>query len=97
MGITGKLSDREMAKTQVKLKKFKIIMDSMTDSEMGKPHIIKSSRIMRIARGSGTDPKDVKALLKHYQMAKKAVRGFSGSRKMRKRLMRQLKLGDIEL
>jgi len=49
---------------QDKLKKFKVIMDSMTKEELEHPEIIKSSRIERIAKGSGTSVSDVKELLK---------------------------------
>lgn len=93
-GLGGKLSDDALADTQDKLRKFKIIMDSMTDDELAKPHIIKSSRIKRIARGSGSDPKDVRALLKYYDMTRKAVKGFASNRKIRRTLMQQLKFGE---
>ena len=66
IGMTKKLPDHAMGQTQERLKKFKFIMDSMTEDEMKNPKIIKSSRIKRIARGSGTEAKDVKALLKYY-------------------------------
>ncbi len=86
---TGNLED-----TQNKLKKFRIIMDSMTEAEMNNPQIIKTSRVQRIARGAGCDAKDVKALLKYYNMSRKAIKGFSSNRKIRKKLMQQLKFGD---
>ena len=59
------------------------------------PKLIKSSRVMRIARGSGTTPKDVKELIKQYNMSKKAMKGFMGNRKMRRQLMKQFKGMDI--
>ncbi|WP_455392807.1 signal recognition particle protein Srp54 [[Eubacterium] cellulosolvens] len=86
---TGSLED-----TQEKLKKFRIIMDSMTEQEMNNPQIIKTSRVQRIARGSGCDVKDVKALLKYYNMSRKAIKGFTSNRKIRKKLMQQLKFSD---
>ena len=79
--------------TQDKLKKFRIIMDSMTDEEMENPNIVRASRIKRIARGSGVENKDVKELLKYYNMTKRMMKGFSGNRKMRKNLMKQLQFG----
>jgi signal recognition particle subunit SRP54 len=80
--------------TEGKLKKFKVIMDSMTDTEMNNPQMIKTSRVQRIARGSGCDIKDVKELLKYYNMSRKAIKGFSSNRKIRKKLMQQLKFAD---
>lgn len=93
-GMSNKLSDDKMKETQEKLKKFKIIMDSMTDEEMENPGIVKTSRVKRIALGAGCESKDVKALLKYYNMSKRAVKGFAGNRKMRKSLMKSLKFGN---
>ncbi len=92
-GMSGKIKGIDMDNTQVKLAKFKIIMDSMTDKEMDDPSIVKSSRVKRIARGSGLENKDVKELLKYYNMTKRMMKGFSSNRKMRKGLMKQLQFG----
>ena len=62
--------------TEQKMKKFKVIMDSMTKEEMQNPKIINSSRVKRIARGSGTIPEEVKELMKYYNMMKKALKRF---------------------
>ncbi|MFW6040576.1 MAG: signal recognition particle protein Srp54 [Thermoplasmatota archaeon] len=92
----AKISEDEMMSTQKKLKKFRIIMDSMTEEEMENPEILKRSRIQRIARGSGTSPKDIRELLSHYKKSKKAIKGFTGNRKMRKKLMKQLESGNLK-
>ena len=94
--MTGgqKLPMGSLEDTQDKLKKFSIIMDSMTKAEMDNPQIIKTSRVQRIARGAGCDIKDVKALIKYYNMSRKAIKGFSSNRKIRKKLMQQLKFSD---
>ncbi len=94
-GVSDKISDLEMYQTQDRMKKFKVIMNSMTEEEMLNPKLIKSSRISRIARGSGCEPKDVKELLKYYNQTRKMLKGFTSNRKMRKALMKQLKFGDI--
>ncbi|UCH90088.1 MAG: signal recognition particle protein Srp19, partial [Thermoplasmata archaeon] len=94
MELSSKIPKGAMEDTQDKLKKFKIIMDSMTDEEMDNPRIIKSSRVKRIALGSGCEPRDVKALLKYYNMTRKAIKGYSSNRKMRKTLMQQLKFAE---
>ena len=85
-GVGDKLNVEE---SQEKLRRFKYIMDSMTEEEMEDPKLIKSSRIQRIARGAGVEAKDVRELLKQYNMSKKAVKGFMGNRKLRKQLMKQ--------
>ena len=90
-GFSGKVKDVDMEETQRKLKKFKYIMDSMTEEELENPEIIKGSRIKRIARGAGVESKDVKELLKYYHMTKSMMKGFASNRKLRKSLMKQLK------
>ena len=92
-GQSGKLKDVDMDETQNKLKRFRVIMDSMTEEERENPDVIKSSRIKRIARGAGVENKNVKELLKYYNMTKRMMKGFSSDRKMRKNLMRQLQFG----
>jgi len=89
----GKIKDEDMDSTENKLQKFKIIMDSMTNEEMNDPSIIRSSRIKRIARGAGVENRNVKELLKYYNMMKRTMKGLSGNRKMRKNLMKQLNFG----
>ena len=91
--FTGKIKNVDMDDTQKKLQKFRIIMDSMTNEEMDDPNIVRASRIKRIARGAGVENKDVKELLKYYNMTKRMMKGFSGNRKMRKNLMKQLQFG----
>jgi signal recognition particle subunit SRP54 len=94
-GMPDKIPDMEMYQTQDRMEKFKVIMDSMTEEEMLNPKLIKSSRISRIARGAGCEPKDVKELLKYFNQTRKMIKGFSSNRKMRKALMKQLKFGDM--
>jgi len=92
-GAPGKLKNVDMDDTQNKLQRFRVIMDSMTNEEREKPDLIRSSRIRRIAHGAGVENKDVKELLKYYNMTKRMMKGFSSDRKMRKNLMRQLDFG----
>ncbi|HHT74711.1 MAG TPA: signal recognition particle protein Srp54 [Methanomassiliicoccaceae archaeon] len=92
----GNMQDKlDMEQSQAKLQKFKVIMDSMTDEEMEDPKIIKSSRVNRIARGAGVDTRDVRELLRQFNMSKKAMKGFMGNRKLRKQLMKQLSSEDM--
>ncbi len=94
-GMSDKLQDQDMEATQERLARFRVIMDSMTEEELENPKLIKSSRIIRVARGSGTTTKEVKELLKQYDMSKKAMKGFMGNRKMRRQLMKQFKGADF--
>jgi len=58
------------------LVKIEAIINSMTKEERRKHHIIDASRRRRIARGSGTEVKDVNQLLKKYIMASKMIKKF---------------------
>jgi len=97
LGLVDALSDEEVEKLQIQLRNFHIIMDSMTREELENPKMIKSSRIKRIARGSGMRNEDVRALLKHYNQSKKAIKGFSGNRKLQRQLMKQLESGNLNI
>ncbi|EMR73517.1 signal recognition particle subunit FFH/SRP54 (srp54) [Thermoplasmatales archaeon SCGC AB-539-N05] len=92
-GLSGKLKNVDMDDTQQKLRRFRVIMDSMTPEEMDDPSTIRSSRIRRIARGAGVEHKDVRELLKYYNMTKGMMKGLSGNRKLKKNLMKQLQFG----
>jgi len=92
--FSGRMKNIDMNSTENKLQKFRIIMDSMTKEEMENPTIVRASRIKRIARGSGVENKDVKELIKYYNMTKRMMKGLSGNRKMRKNLMKQLQFGN---
>lgn len=96
-GVGGKVKDSDMENTQARLRRFKIIMDSMTDEEMTNPKIVKSSRVQRIAHGAGVAPRDVKELLRNYEMSRKAIKGFAGNRKMRKQLLQQMEASGIDV
>lgn len=72
-----KPSKQEVDEVLGKLKKWKAIVNSMNREEKNDVSIIDSSRIRRIARGSGTSEKEVRELIKQYVAAKKALRKMS--------------------
>jgi signal recognition particle subunit SRP54 len=75
-----------------KLDMYRVIMDSMSSEELDDPGMIKSSRIERIAKGSGRRPEDVRELLNYYKKMRKLMKGMGGGRKMQ-RMMKKLGLG----
>ncbi len=92
----SKFEDKvDYEETQARLTKYGHIMDSMTVEEKDDPSIVKSSRVQRIAAGSGTSIHDVRELLKQYNNSKKAIKGVMGNRKMRKQLMKQMGMTDL--
>lgn len=96
-GFKGQGMDKQSTReTQERLKRFKVIMSSMTRYELENPREVKSSRIRRIARGAGVDQKEVRSLLKYYNMSQKAVKGLSSNRRMRRKLMKQLQIPDMD-
>jgi len=62
------------------MKKWKAIIQSMTPEERENPRIVKSSRIRRIARGSGTSEKDVKMLIQQYNRVRKMMKSLRRKR-----------------
>ncbi|MBW9220245.1 hypothetical protein KKP89_02315 [Methanothermococcus sp. SCGC AD-155-N22] len=85
--------------TEQKLKRYKVIMDSMTKEEKENPEIIKSSRIRRIARGSGVREEEVKELLRYYATTKSAFQNLKRGKMLKMggpigKIMRQLMYRD---
>ncbi|HIP74561.1 MAG TPA: signal recognition particle protein, partial [Thermococcus paralvinellae] len=76
-GLGYSLPDDVVRLSEQRLKKFRVIMNSMTEEELEHPEIINYSRIKRIARGSGTTVKDVKELLEQYNQMKKFFRSMN--------------------
>lgn len=85
-GGMGNMSMSQKRQMQANLEKFRVIMDSMTQEEKDEPLLLKSSRIRRIAHGSGCSEKDVKELLAQWNRSKKMMRGMRGDRKMRRQM-----------
>ncbi|UCE16127.1 MAG: signal recognition particle protein [Candidatus Bathyarchaeota archaeon] len=73
-GFSYNIPDETMETVQDHLEKWRIIIQSMTPQEREKPKILKSSRIKRVARGSGTTEKEVKELLEQYSNMKKMMK-----------------------
>ncbi|MFA4646034.1 signal recognition particle protein Srp54 [Pyrococcus kukulkanii] len=76
-GLGYSLPDEVISVGEERLRKFKVIMDSMTEEELMDPDIINYSRIKRIARGSGTSISDVKELLNQYRQMKKFFKSMN--------------------
>ena len=85
-GGMGNMSVGQKRQMQSNLERFRVIMDSMTQEEKDEPLLLKSSRIRRIAQGSGCSEKDVKELLTQWNRSKKMMRGIRGDRKMRRQM-----------
>jgi signal recognition particle subunit SRP54 len=58
----------------------------MTPEERENPKILNASRTRRIARGSGTDEREVRELIKQYNAMRKMLRQLKGRRRMLRRM-----------
>ncbi|MBM4400558.1 MAG: signal recognition particle protein [Crenarchaeota archaeon] len=65
-----------------RLEKWRVIIQSMRPEEKDNPKILNSSRVRRVARGSGTSERDVKDLLKQYVMMRKTLKMFKRKKKL---------------
>lgn len=74
----GDLGD--LAPAEKEMKKVEAIIQSMTKEERKNPDILKASRKIRIAKGSGTDVSDVNKLLKQFEQMKAMMKMFSGGK-----------------
>ncbi len=79
-GLGGALPKDVLEMQEEKMKKWKVIIQSMTPQERETPEIIDKSRIRRIARGSGTSEEEVRELLSQYKKMKKLLKMFGGLR-----------------
>jgi signal recognition particle subunit SRP54 len=84
LGLQYKLPDDVAEIQEDNLNRFEVIMSSMTKEELDNPKILKSSRLKRIAMGSGTDTRDVRDLLKQYNQMKKMMKTMGKQRRGRR-------------
>jgi signal recognition particle subunit SRP54 len=96
-GGMGNMSMAQKRQMQGNLEKYRVIMDSMTQNEKDEPILLKSSRIRRIARGSGVDEKDVKELLAQWNRSRKMMRGMKGDRSFRRKMKSMMDVDDMDL
>jgi signal recognition particle subunit SRP54 len=75
-GMSGNMPDMDVDDGE--LVRFEAIIHSMTAKERAKPDLIDASRRRRIARGSGTDTKDVSALVKNFGQVRDVMKAMSG-------------------
>ncbi|MBR9680944.1 MAG: signal recognition particle protein Srp19 [Candidatus Altiarchaeota archaeon] len=79
VGLTD-LDKKTVGDMKGKLKRYKVMIDSMTKNEREDPGILSTTRIERIAKGSGTTIREVRELLKEFNMMKKMVKGMAGGK-----------------
>jgi signal recognition particle subunit SRP54 len=86
-----------MEQSEEKLKKYEVIISSMTKQERKDVELVRKSkeRIDRIAKGSGTKPEDIKELLSQFEKMKKFLNAFKKNRGLRKQVEKMMKGGNL--
>ncbi len=75
-GMGYKIPDEMLNTAEGRLEKWRVMIQSMTPEEKENPKIFNASRMKRVARGSGTNEKEVKELLKQYVMMRKMLKSM---------------------
>ena len=90
-GFSGAVKDQDIEGLEEKMRYWRVIIQSMTKVERADPDLLNSSRIHRIAEGSGTTEKDVKDMMARYRQTKSVMKASRGRqfRQMMKRLEQQ--------
>jgi len=73
-GMSYNIPDEMVDVAQSRLERWRVIIQSMTPKERENPKILSSSRIRRVARGSGTSDKEVKELVQQYNMMRRMMK-----------------------
>jgi signal recognition particle subunit SRP54 len=81
-GVSYNLPEDMVEMAEGRLEKWRVIIQSMTPEERENPKVFNSSRIRRVARGSGTSEKDVKELLKQYGLMRKMLKTLRRKKKL---------------
>jgi signal recognition particle subunit SRP54 len=74
------VSQDQMEKGQIEIKKFRAIISSMTQKECIIPNILDASRKKRIAQGSGTSVQEINQLLQRFEQSKQFVKLFKNNK-----------------
>jgi signal recognition particle subunit SRP54 len=76
-GLGNKVPKEMLGTQESKMKKWKNAIDSMTLEEIENPELLEkqTSRLGRIAKGSGTTTSEIRTLIKQYKMLKELVKG----------------------
>ena len=84
-GLSGvQVGERE----EKKMKQTEAIILSMTPAERRNPNILNARRRLRIAKGSGTEVRDVNTLMKQFEQMRKIMKMMKGGNA--KKLMRNM-------
>jgi len=78
LGMSGMVKEDKVEEMQVKMERWRFIIQSMTKDEKKDPDVINESRRKRIARGSGLAEGDIKEMIKQYNTSKDIIKHNKG-------------------
>jgi signal recognition particle subunit SRP54 len=81
-GMSYDIPEDMLNTAEDRLEKWRVIIQSMRPEEKENPKILNSSRVRRVARGSGTSERDVKDLIKQYATMRKMLKMFKRKKKL---------------
>ncbi|MCQ2802465.1 MAG: signal recognition particle protein [Bacilli bacterium] len=76
-----KITPEQTKMAEDQMKRFEIVINSMTPEERKHPEILQYTRKIRIAKGSGKQVSDVNAVLKRFDQMKQAMKQVENYRK----------------
>ncbi len=91
------LNQEQLQFSQDRLRRFRVILGSMTRQELEEPKTVKFSQIRRIAHGAGATREEVKMLLKYYFDTRKQIKGIMGDRRRRRMLLEMVRQGGPDM
>jgi signal recognition particle subunit SRP54 len=77
-GLSGMVKDDQIDAMQVRMERWRFIIQSMTKDEKKDPDLMDESRRKRIARGCGQPESEIKAMIKHYNDSKDFMKRNKG-------------------
>lgn len=90
-GLSGMVKEDQLDAMQVRMERWRFIIQSMTKEEKKDPDIINDSRRKRIERGSGVPQTEIKAMIKQYNDSKTMMKQSKG--RQMQGLLRRFGLG----
>jgi len=103
-GAAAKVPKAQLERQEAKLQHWKNAINSMTEEEIENPEVLEkqTTRIARIAKGSGTTTSEIRELLKQYKLlneltqSQKMLQGGKIDQKMLQKMAKKFK-GKIKL
>jgi signal recognition particle subunit SRP54 len=78
LGMSGMVKEDKLEEMQVKMERWRFIIQSMTKDEKKDPDVINESRRKRIARGCGVAEGEIKDMIKQYNTSKDFMKHSKG-------------------